>query len=125
MLEMTSGISRAVRTLPPLIAFRLVAFFSAFAGLCVCLQIFSVLEGKGVPLAPYLLAKLMQGGLALLLAEIYLRLWRPSLSPTSSVQTFALRNTPGTLLLMLVLFAVLWVLERRLIKRKRPPLGRS
>ena len=125
MLEMTSGISRAVRTLPPSIAFRLVAFFSAFAGLCVCLQIFSVLEGKGVPLAPYLLAKLMQGGLALLLAEIYLCLWRPSLSPTSSVQTFALRNTPGTLLLMLVLFAVLWVLERRLIKRKRPPLGRS
>ncbi len=124
MLEMTSGISRAVRTLPPEIAFRAVAFFSSFAGLCVCLQIFSVTEGKGVPVMPYLLAKLLQGALSLLLAEIYLRVWRPSLTPMHSVQAFAPRNGPGALLFVLLLFVLLFILERIFIKRKRPPLGR-
>jgi len=87
ILEMTGGISAAATTLSPLLAFRLTAFFASFAGLSVCLQILSITEGKGVRISHYLAAKLAQGGVALLLCEGYLRLFRPVLSPAGSVPT--------------------------------------
>lgn len=79
MLEMTSGISLAASTLAAETAFLLTAFFSGFAGLSVCLQLFSVCEGKGLRLLPYLLVKTVQGCLNLGLAKLYLLLAKPDL----------------------------------------------
>ena len=86
---MTGGISAAVTALSAAHAFRLSAFFASFAGLSVCLQILSITEGKGVRLSRYLAAKLCQGGIALLLCEVYLRLFQPTLTPSGSVPTMA------------------------------------
>ena len=113
ILEMTGGISTAATTLPPALAFRLAAFFSSFAGLSVCLQILSITEGKGVHITHYLATKLVQGGVALLLCEGYLRLFRPVLSPTGSVPTGAFSARFPTLALMLALLVLGVLLQKR------------
>ena len=87
--ELTVGIHTAVSSLPAYTAFRLTAFFSGFAGLCVCLQLFSVSENHSPPILPYLFSKLMQGTLSLLLTELYLRICKPQLCITSSISTFS------------------------------------
>ncbi|MBQ8357931.1 MAG: hypothetical protein IJX39_09020 [Clostridia bacterium] len=89
LLEMTSGISHAVTMLAPEAAFRMAAFFASFAGLSVCLQLFSVAEGQNLRLLPYLLSKTAQGGIALLLAELYLRIFKPAFTVAQSVTTMA------------------------------------
>ena len=68
---------------------RFSAFFAGFAGLSVCLQLFSVAEKQHLRLSPYLLAKLAQGGICVLLAELYLRCFRPRFEIAESVVTFA------------------------------------
>ncbi|MBE6629836.1 MAG: hypothetical protein E7624_03180 [Ruminococcaceae bacterium] len=88
ILEMTCGVSYAVTALPARAAFRCTAFFCGFAGLSVCMQIFSLTEGHSPPFTAYFLAKLVQGALNLLLCEIYLRLFDPALSPATSIPTF-------------------------------------
>ena len=108
MLEITGGISAAASTLPPLVAFRLTAFFASFAGLSVCLQILSITEGKRLRLSHYLLAKLSQGGIALVLCEGYLYLFRPMLSPTSSVPTLSPNAQHSWLLILLSLLVLVF-----------------
>lgn len=87
--EMTAGIATAVRLLPTASAFPLTAFLAAFAGLSVCLQLFSVSEGHNIRLLPYLGIKLTQGGLSWLIATLYLRYASPLLCIATAVPTFA------------------------------------
>ena len=89
VLEMTSGISTAVTELSPGLAFRATAFFASFAGLSVCLQIFSVAEAQRLRLLPYLAARTVQGALALLLSELYLGICKPDFVTAESVDTIA------------------------------------
>lgn len=79
VLEMTSGISLAASTLSAETAFLLTAFFSGFAGLSVCLQLFSICEGKDLRLLPYLCTKTIQGCLNFGFAKLYLLLAKPDL----------------------------------------------
>ena len=118
ILEMTSGIHTAVTALSPAAAFRLTAFFSGFAGLSVCLQLFSVAEKYRPRLLPYLGARLAQGTVALGLAEIYLRLVHPAFGVTNSIMTFATntvqqRSTVGVLLLLPSLILLLSLVSKR------------
>lgn len=122
VLEMTSGISLAASTLSAEHAFLLTAFFSGFAGLSVCLQLFSVCEGKGLRLLPYLLAKVTQGGLNLILARLYLFLAKPELVLAKGV--FALdagKNAPIWALLLpsLILLFCCAVAYVRLCRERR------
>ncbi len=121
-LEMTSGISHAVVALPPALAFRAVCFFSAFAGISVSFQVLCAAEDTGVRLLPYLLAKLLQGAISLLLAECYLRLFCPTLTPTQSVQTLVVRGGYQAFVLALFLFLGLWIFESLFVKRKKASL---
>ena len=123
LLELTSGVSAAVTALPPADAFRAVAFFASFSGLSVALQIFSVADGKGLRLAPYLLAKTVQGAIALLLADCYLRLFRPELTPTESVSVFAAApriNLPVAALLLAAAVVLCLIKNRRSPKKGAP-----
>ena len=118
LLEITSGISHAVTALPPEAAFRFSAFFAGFAGLSVCLQLFSIAEDLRLRLSPYLLAKLVQGGLCVLLAEIYLRLFKPHFETAGSVATFAenafqQRHTLWVLLLLPLFVLILAFFQKK------------
>jgi len=121
LLEMTTGISAAVTTFPPVTAFRFCAFFSSFAGLSVCLQIFSIAQGRGIRFAPYLTAKLAQGTIALLLAEGYLRFFCPDFKTTESV----LASTATTLTPLVFLPCTLLALAILLTARSKRPTHRT
>ena len=86
--EMTAGISAAVAHFPPQTAFLTVAFLASFSGLSICLQIFSIAQGERLQMRVYLLSRLLQGGFALLLAALYLRVFSPALTPTDCTVTF-------------------------------------
>lgn len=92
-LEMTSGISLAASTLPPETAFLLTAFLSGFAGLSVCLQLFSVTEGTELRILPYVSAKTAHGVLNVAFAALYLMLRRPEFTPAHGV--FAAAGATG------------------------------
>lgn len=109
ILEMTSGISLSVSTLSAETAFLLTAFFSGFAGLSVCLQLFSVCEGKELRLLPYLLSKTVQGGLNLALAKLYLLLAKPELVLAKGVFAAGGGGVPSGWRLFLPSLAVLLV----------------
>lgn len=118
LLEITSGINHAVTMLTPEAAFRFSAFFAGFAGLSVCLQLFSIAEELHLRLSPYLLTKAAQGGLCLLLAEIYLRLFKPHLENAGSAAAFAestiqQRHTLGVLLLLPFFVLILSVFQKK------------
>ncbi len=108
-LEITSGIHAAIATLSAYSALRLTAFLCGFGGICVCMQILSITQKCGIPLSHYLLAKLLQGGIALLLCEGYLRLFKPVLSPASSIPTgtFAMRLPVLAFLLTLMFIGII------------------
>ena len=106
---MTSGISLSVSTLSAETAFLLTAFFSGFAGLSVCLQLFSVCEGKELRLLPYLLSKTVQGGLNLALARSYLLLAKPELVLAKGVFAAGGGGVPSGWRLFLPSLAVLLV----------------
>lgn len=128
LLELTSGISAAVTTLSPAAAFRAAAFFSSFAGLSVCLQLFSVAEQQRPRLTPYLLARMAQGGLSLLFAEAYLFFCKPEFILSQSVGrflTYGKTESPLTLPLFFILFLfALSLLWRATRKRKGAPGAR-
>ena len=105
-LELTGGVAAATARLPVGIAFRVTAFFASFSGLSVCAQILSLSASHGMRVDKYLLAKLAQGGIALLFTELFLRLARPDLTPTISVATLAWQAS-APLLLLLSLAAIL------------------
>ena len=121
LLELTSGVGAAVTALPPALAFRATAFFASFSGLSVALQIFSAADGKGLRLAPYLLAKTAQGVIALLLADGFLRLFSPELTPTESVAVFAAAPRINLPVAVLLLAAAVVLLVKR--KRRSPKMG--
>lgn len=66
--EITGGLS-ALSPVSPLAA-PLCSFLLAFGGLSVVFQTSHVLSGSGLPLRPYVLGKLIQGGLAFLFTFI-------------------------------------------------------
>ena len=78
VLEMTSGTHAAVAAFSPQTAFLLAAFFAGFSGLSVCLQLLAVSEGFPQPIGAYLGAKIVQGGLCVLLTALYVKLFRPA-----------------------------------------------
>ena len=84
-LEMTTGISSAVTTLSPAVAFRMTALFASLSGLSVTLQVFSVAEEAHLSLLPYCLAHLLQGAVSLLFTELFLRLFQPDFITAESV----------------------------------------
>lgn len=88
-LELTGGAAAATAMLPPRAAFLAVAFLASFSGLSVCLQIHTLTEGEGTRMSAYLLAKTAQGLVALTLAEGYLLIARPALTPSESVAAIA------------------------------------
>ncbi len=53
----------------------LVSFFLAFSGLSVVFQVSSIIAPRGLSILPYLLGKLLQGGLAAVIVRILLRLF--------------------------------------------------
>ena len=114
LLEITTGIHSGATMLPAYSAFRLSAFLCGFGGLCVCMQILSITQEQSPVIGKYLLVKLFQGGLALLLCESYLRLFPPTLSPSQSVPTIALGTTFPVLgaLLSLLLLTLLFRKKR-------------
>ena len=77
LLELTAGVHEAAGALPSESAFCLCAFFVGFAGLSVCMQLFSISAAARPRLLPYLGARLFQGLLCSLLATLYLALRRP------------------------------------------------
>ena len=112
LLEITSGISHAVTALPPEAAFRFSAFFAGFAGLSVCLQLFSIAEDLHLRLSPYLLAKVMQGGICFLLADLYLRIFRPRFELAECIATFSqnvIQQRQSILVLLFLPLAVLLI----------------
>ncbi|MBO5354576.1 MAG: hypothetical protein J6B09_00740 [Clostridia bacterium] len=112
LLEITSGISCAVTMLSPADAFRFSAFFVGFAGLSVCLQLFSIAEDLHLRLSPYLLAKVAQGGLCLLLADLYLRIFQPHFELTECITTFSqnvIQQRQSILVLLFLPLAVLLI----------------
>lgn len=118
LLELTAGISRAVTTLSPAAAFRASAFFSGFAGLSVCLQLFSVAEKQNPHLLQYLLSRTAQGCLALLLAQGYLLLFRPDFLTAESVDSTPLASAPQ-LSIPLLLLGLFLLLAASLVWRKK------
>ncbi len=114
-LEITAGIHTAVITLPAYSAFRLSAFLCGFGGVCVCMQILSITQKCELPIGRYLLTKLFQGGVALLLCEGYLRLFKPVLSPTQSIPTglFSARLPVLSVVLILLFAGILFGRKRK------------
>ena len=122
VLEMTSGIGNAASTLSPKAALRLTAFFSGFAGLSVCLQLFSVAEKYRPRLLPYVFAKLAQGLLALGLTQLYFVLCEPTLNVNCSIATFAANHIQQrTTVIVLLLLPALVLLCSLLHLPKRKP----
>lgn len=80
VLELSAGVSAATTAHTPEAALLLCAFFAGFAGLSIALQVFTVTEGEGVRLCPYLVIKAVQGLLAAGLTGLYLVCKKPSLS---------------------------------------------
>ncbi len=79
ILELTAGTTTAASLLAPKTAFLATAFFAGFSGLSIAFQVLFIAEGaKPKPLS-YLLAKLLQGGITLLLTLLYLILAAPAL----------------------------------------------
>lgn len=105
-LELTGGVELASRTLPPAYAFCLVAFFASFSGLSACLQVFSCAERCGARLGAYLLAKLTQGAIALLLSVLYVQMFSPALVHSQSAPALA-RPDPWHLIATLTLLCAL------------------
>ena len=111
-LELSSGISYAVTTLPPNAAFCTAAFFAGFGGLSVCMQIFALSGDSGVSVLGYLACKLIQALLCLLGAQICLLFFSPAPLPTQSVGAFsfsvAFRFFPQALLLLVLFFFLIY-----------------
>ncbi len=117
-LELTSGAAAATAMLPPTVAFLAVAFLASFSGLSVCLQIHTLTDGEGTRMGAYLLAKTAQGLVALTLAQGYVLLFRPTLTPTESVSALATRPNL-TLLLALGLLSLVCALLAHKKRRAR------
>lgn len=117
-LEMTSGINDAA-ALPFQAAFLMIAFFSGFAGLSVCLQLFSVSEEFRPPLLPYLGAKIAQGLLSLGLSRLFLRFSRPVSGVFSDSATTLAPISPCSVLFVFIPLAFLLGVGVFLGKRKK------
>ena len=129
LLELTAGVHGAVAVLASEVAFLLCAFFAGFAGLSVCMQLFSIAGAAKPRLLPYLLVRLCQGILATLFAHLYLALRHPMLQKAGqvSLQVGGTFHAPPTLLtctsvcLLILLCLALPTLRRiRLVRFVRP-----
>lgn len=129
-LEMTSGISLAASTLSPESAYLLTAFLTGFAGLSVCLQLFSVSEGTELRLLPYLAAKTVHGLLNTGFAALYLYLRKPEFSPAKGVLAAGTSPARGCLpkpasllpsLAVLLLLCIAFAVSRRKKGGSTPP----
>ena len=120
-LEITAGIRSAVSVLDAYSAFRLAAFLCGFGGICVCMQILSITQECAISAWKYLLAKLFQGGIALLLCEGYLRLFQPVLAPAKALPTLALPAHLPVLggLILAPLLGLLWQKKKERASKSR------
>lgn len=68
-LELTNGLKQVSSVVNPLISINVIlaAFLLGFGGICVLLQIFSIISKTDISILPYFLGKLLQG----LFAAIY------------------------------------------------------
>jgi len=126
ILEITTGIHAAITSLPAYSAFRFAAFLSGFGGICVCMQILSLTQKCAIQAWQYLLAKLFQGGIALLLCEGYLRLFQPVLIPAQSIPTGIFHTSTSIIAIACCALPLIAFLcfskERQSLKNKRTKL---
>lgn len=125
-LEMTSGISLSASSLSPEIAYLLTAFLTGFAGLSVCLQLFSVTEGTELRILPYLAAKTVHGILNTGFAALYLALRHPEFTPARGVLAVASISAGGASLCFFLIFALflfffIYIVSR--LQKKRQSLS--
>ena len=78
LFELSGGVSRASALGNSVLGALLCAFAAGWSGLSVHCQILSVCDGSGLSLRPYFAAKLLQGGLCVLLLALFL-LFDPSI----------------------------------------------
>lgn len=122
--EMTAGVAYAVKTLPTSAAYPLAAFLAGFGGLSVCLQLFSVGEGRGLHPLIYLTVKTVQGCLSMLLSFFCMRYVSLTSEAEKSVPTFA-QNTVqqcslGVVVGIALLCSALWAYQSKNVKREKP-----
>ena len=82
VFELSGGVSAASSLSSPFLAALLCAFAAGWSGLSVHCQILSVCEGTGLSLRPYLLSKLLQGFLCILLFGFVLTCFPSVISST-------------------------------------------
>ncbi len=76
LVEITGGLNLLCDTDMDFYAkLSLVSFFLAFSGLSVVFQVSSIIAPKGISIMPYLLGKMLQGGLAAVIIRILLGLF--------------------------------------------------
>lgn len=114
LLELTAGTATAAALLSPQAAFLAIAFFAGFSGLSIASQVLFIAESANPNPFSYLLARLLQGGLCLSLALLYLKLGAPTLK--TAAQSFtelskkALCISPLTSILIAVSLPLLFLL---------------
>ena len=81
VLELSGGVSAAAALPTTFTSALLCAFAAGWSGISVHCQLLSVCDGHGLRLRPYLLAKLAQGFLCILLFSLLLRLFPNAMIP--------------------------------------------
>ena len=84
VFELSGGMSAAASLSIPIVGALLCAFAAGWSGLSVHCQLLSICDGHGLPLKRYLIAKLLQGALCVLLFWIVLRLDASILIPAQN-----------------------------------------
>ncbi|MCL1918444.1 MAG: sporulation integral membrane protein YlbJ [Peptococcaceae bacterium] len=99
IIEQTLGCRGAVDAMPTLaLQVGAIAFFMGFGGLCVFAQVAGVTAKTDLRLSPFLIARIMQGVLALALSQLGLRyLNLSSLTPVWNTSQLPLLHNPSFL----------------------------
>lgn len=120
LLELTAGTSTAVLLLSPEAAFLATAFFAGFSGLSIGFQVLSVADEASPRPLSYLLSKLLQGGISLGLAFLYLKITSPILKTAATgfleLSEGALRRSPLFTVKLALLVPLLLLLIPRLVR---------
>jgi hypothetical protein len=81
VLELSGGVSAAAALPATITSALLCAFAAGWSGISVHCQLLSVCSGHGLRFRPYLLAKLAQGFLCILLFWLFLRIYPSAMIP--------------------------------------------
>lgn len=116
VLELSGGVSAAATVSNPLLAALLCAFSVGWSGISVHCQLLSICDGRGLRFRRYFAAKLLQGGLCMLLLWLLLSRFPALLSPaqpTGSLLPNALLPLPlGTVLFFFAMIPCLMIGEK-------------